>query len=218
MRRATQRTFQPGDHICAVYSGTAELARIGADFLVQGLKNKERCWYVAAGTEGAAIIRALRRRRIDVNHEIRRGALDILDGSAAYVVHGEFNPERTVATFSDAIEAALKDGFNGFRAVAEMSWALAVKNGAQRVIAYEALLRSLFATSRAAGLCLYDRTRMPLNVLNGALVTHPIAGVNGRFKANPYYSANATELPASGADVPAKLRALSRPATRSRKH
>jgi hypothetical protein len=44
-------------------------------------------------------------------------------------VHGEFNPEATVATFNDAIEAALKDGFNGFRAVANMSWALGVRNG-----------------------------------------------------------------------------------------
>jgi two-component system, chemotaxis family, sensor kinase Cph1 len=217
MRRATQRTFQPGDHICAVYSGTAELARIGADFLVQGLKNQERCWYVATGDEHSAIVGALRRRRIDVKHEMQRGALDILDGSAAYVVHGEFNPERTVATFSDAIEAALKDGFNGFRAAAEMSWALAVKNGAQRVIAYEALLRSLFATSRATGLCLYDRTRMPLNVLNGALVTHPIAGVNGRFRTNPYYSPDAHTPPARGADVRAKLRALSDSASPSRK-
>jgi MEDS: MEthanogen/methylotroph, DcmR Sensory domain len=138
----------------------------------------------------------------------------VLEGIAAYIVHGEFNPEKTVETFSDAIEAALKDGFTGFRAVANMTWALRLKNGAQRVIAYEALLRPLFATSPATGLCLYDRQRMPLDVLNGALVTHPIAGVNGRFRTNPYYLSEARELPAGGADVPAKLSALARPACR----
>ena len=217
MRYAARRTFQPGDHICAVYSGTAELARIASDFLVAGLKKKERCWYVATGNEGTAVSGALRKRGVNVDAERRRGALSILDGSAAYVIHGEFDPEKTVGTFSDAIEAALQDGFSGFRAVADMSWALAVKNGAQRVFAYEALLRSLFATSCATGLCLYNRKRMPLTVLNGALVTHPIAGVNGRFTANPYYSADATALPMSGAGVPAKLRALARPAARSRK-
>jgi KaiC/GvpD/RAD55 family RecA-like ATPase len=212
MRRAVVRTFQPGDHVCAVYSGTAELAQIASDCLVQGLKKQERCWYVASGNEGVAVIAALRKRHVNVDAEKRRNALDVLDGSAAYIVHGEFNPEKTVETFSDAIEAALKDGFTGFRAVADMTWALRLKNGALRVIAYEALLRSLFATSSATGLCLYDRERMPLDVLNGALVTHPIAGVNGRFRTNPYYLSEARELSVSGADVPAKLSALARPA------
>ena len=52
MRRAAVRTFQPGDHVCAIYSGTAELAQIASDFVVQGLKKQERCWYVASGNEG----------------------------------------------------------------------------------------------------------------------------------------------------------------------
>ena len=216
MRRTAVRISQPGDHVCAIYSGTAELAQIASDFVVQGLKKQERCWYVASGNEGLAVIAALQKRGVNVHAARRRNALDVLDGTAAYIVHGEFNPERTVETFSDAIEAALKEGFNGFRAVADMTWALSLKNGAQRVIAYEALLRSLFATSTATGLCLYDRDRMPLGVLNGALVTHPIAGVHGRFRTNPYYSAEAKQRPATAAGAPAKLRALARPA-RSRK-
>jgi hypothetical protein len=73
---------------------------------------------------------ALRQREIDVTAESRRGALEILAVSDAYVAHGSFNPEATMNVFSDAIENALRDGFTGFRAAAEMSWALTVKGGA----------------------------------------------------------------------------------------
>ena len=41
-----------------------------------------------------------------------------------YVIHGGFEAEATLKIFNDAIEQAYRDGFTGFRAAAEMSWAL----------------------------------------------------------------------------------------------
>jgi hypothetical protein len=120
-------------------------------------------------------------------------------------------------TFNAAIEKALNDGFTGFRAAADMSWAMGVKFGARRLIAYEAMLRGVFATTSATGLCLYRRDIMPLKVLNGALLTHPVAGVKGRFQRNPFFRPEVATLPNVAINVPAKLRSLSRPAARSRK-
>lgn len=94
--------------------------------------------------------------------------------------------------FNDAIEQAYTDGFTGFRAAAEMSWALNCADGVHQVVVYEALLKSLFATCRATGLCFYDRRRMPLEVLGGALCTHPVAGSQGHYTANPFYDPSTT--------------------------
>ncbi len=139
---------------------------------------------------------ALRKLGIDVAAETKRKALQLISGDAAYVVHGTFNPEATLQIFNDAIEQAYTDGFTGFRAAAEMSWALDCLDGPHQVIVYEALLKSLFANCRAIGFCLYDRKRMPLEVLNGALLTHPIAGAHGHYSANPFYDP-ATTRPTS---------------------
>ena len=49
----------------------------------------------------------------------------MLCADEAYVLRGTFDPEATLRSFNDAIEAASTDGFTGFRAAAEMSWALA---------------------------------------------------------------------------------------------
>lgn len=154
---------------------------------------------------------ALRTLGIDVAAETRGKALQLISGDAAYVVHGTFNPEATLGVFNDAIEQSYTDGFTGFRAAAEMSWALDCTDGLHQVIVYEALLKSLFANCRAIGLCLYDRKRMPLEVINGALLTHPIVGSHGRYGANRCYDPTVTGLtPTDPSEVLKRLAQLDR--------
>jgi len=184
----------PGDHVCSLYDTTEQLGATVANFLADGLARGERCWYVPSNGEAAAVRAALERRGVDVRAESRRTALNLLDSQGTYTVHGGFDPEQTMRVFSEAIESALSDGFNGFRAAADMSWALAIDNGAELLIAYEALLRSLFSTSPVTGLCLYDRRRMPLQVVNGALLTHPVIEVAGAFSRNELYDAAVQRL------------------------
>jgi chemotaxis family two-component system sensor kinase Cph1 len=193
--------FKRGDHACAVYSTPAELTRTVAAFLTDGLQASERCWYVGAGHELASVRAALIAAGIDPEAATRRGALQLLSGEAAYVVRGAFDP----------IEQAYIDGFAGFRAAAEMSWALDCADGGHQVIVYEALLKSLFDNCRAIGLCLYDREKMPLGILQGALATHPVAGSHGSLGVNPFYDpAGVGSTPVRDADVLAKLAHLDR--------
>lgn len=205
-------TFQPGDHACGLYSSTRGLATTVGRFLAVGLGRGERAWYVASGDEDRAVRSALRTEGVDVDAAISRGALRLIRAHEAYLIHGRFDPEATVRVFNDAIEESFAAGFSGFRAAAEMSWALESDDGLDRLITYEALLRTLFASCRAIGLCLYHRRRMPLAVIDGALATHPIAGagINGTFCPNPFYDPRATTLNAVASDrmVRRKLRAV----------
>jgi two-component system, chemotaxis family, sensor kinase Cph1 len=186
--------LNPGDHVCAIYDGEDELAHIVGDFLAEGLRKSERCWYLPASDDPNSVRAALKERHVDPTGAIARGALRILSSNAAYNVRGDFDPEETMAVFSGAIEEALSDGFNGFRAAANMSWALDFEDGSERLITYEALLRSLFSSARATGLCLYDRSRMPLGVIDGALSTHPVVRANDVYSQNPFYDPTVRSL------------------------
>ena len=181
------RTLRPGDHICSVYERDDELAELVAAFLVDGLARGERTWYVPSGDETDAIRSALKRRGVDIDKESERTALQLFERSDTYAVHGGFDPEQTMRVFNEAIELALNDGFKGFRAAAEMSWALDLEDGGAALIAYESLLRTLFSTSPATGLCLYDKRRMPTPWVRGALLTHPMVAVAGTFMPNRSY-------------------------------
>jgi hypothetical protein len=189
--------LSPGDHVCAIYASETELAETAGEFLADGLRKSERCWYLPAADEASAVLAAIDKRRVDTTGAIARGALRILSSDAAYAVRGDFDPEETLSVFSGAIEEALSDGFNGFRAAANMSWALALANGLETVVTYEALLRSLFMSARATGLCLYDRHRMPIAVIDGALATHPIVRCHGSYHENAFYDAGVQSLPAA---------------------
>lgn len=185
--RAHDHSIECGDHVCAMLSSVHEQANLAADWIATGLGRNERCWYVAAADESAAVQEALAARQIACDAEIRRGAFNIVPASAAYLVDGVFDPVRTMQIFSDTVNQAVRDGFSGFRAVADMSWALTLPDAAAQVITYEALLKSMFATHRVTGLCLYHRDRMPAELLSGALSTHPIAGAGGRYSRNSLY-------------------------------
>jgi hypothetical protein len=160
--------FKRGAHVCGLYSSTAELARQVRDFVSEGLRSGQRCWYVGGGHEMDMVRRALGEIGIDAAAESARGALSLIPGHCVYVVGGRFDPEATLDIFNDAIEQAYTDGFTGFRAAAEMSWALDGEGGSDHVVEYEVLLKSLFANCRAIGLSLYDRKRIRHAVLNGA--------------------------------------------------
>lgn len=186
--------LNPGDHVCAIYDTEEELAGIVGQFLAEGLRRAERCWYLPAADDPDALLVALARHGVDTAQAVERGALHVLSSNAAYSVRGDFDPEETMVVFSHAIEQAFADGFHGFRAAANMSWALDLDEGVERLITYEALLRSLFSSARATGLCLYDRTRMPLAVIDGALSTHPVVCVDHRYACNTFYDASVRSL------------------------
>ena len=136
--------LNPGDHICAIFANGEELADIVGEFLAEGLRSSERCWYLPAGDDPSAVRAALASRAIDTEAAEERGALNILSPTGTYRARGGFDPEATIGVFNDAIEQAVADGFQGFRAAANMSWALELEDGPELAITYEALLRSLF--------------------------------------------------------------------------
>lgn len=204
--------LSPGDHICALYATGEELSGMVAPYLAQGLGRGERGWFLPAADGAAGVRRRLAALGIDVDAEIRRGALVFAGPKAAYAARGNFDPEETMAVFGRAIENALNDGFTGFRAAAEMSWVLDVDDGEERIVTYEALLKSLFANGHATGMCLYHRDRMPLHVIDGALATHPVVRApRGDFRPNPFYDAAVTATrTAEPAAVASRLAQLDR--------
>lgn len=181
-------SFRQGEHICALYETEEEQLAIAAEYVIDALRSGARALYVAE--DKAALNRfntVLEYRRVNVSSVVKRGALLELTHDDAHLAEGRFDAERMLRMLNDAVEAALNDGFSGLRTCGDMSWLLKEPAGADQVVAYEAFLNSFFNGVCGAGMCQYDRRRLPTHLIDSALATHSSAVVERAHKPNPFY-------------------------------
>ena len=180
--------FRQGDHICALYETEDEQLAIATEYLADGLRRGERCFYVAASRAALSRFRAaLIAIGIDAQAMVKRRALIEATNAEAHLVDGRFDTERMLVLLNEAVEAALNAGFVGLRTCGDMSWLLEEASGSEQVVEYEGLLNEFFHRLCAAGMCQYDRRRLPPHLIDHALATHPSVAFEGRFRTNPHY-------------------------------
>lgn len=173
------------NHACYVYRDRADLVRTAARFIADGIQAGERCWYVAKGAETDALRHTLRDLGVAVAAAERRGALQLYTPPEIYKAVQPFSAERMMEEFSDGISAALTEGYAGFRAAGEMSWADHPAFRGQ-LLEYEHLITALLVNSHATGLCLFD-VRSPH--LAAVVAAHPlVARAGGELERNPRFS------------------------------
>ena len=180
--------FKQGDHICMVYDTADEQRTVAAQYLADGLRRGERCLYVAESRAALEQFRgSLRDAGVDADAAVGSGALIEKTSAEVHLLDGTFDCERMLVVLNEAVEQALNDGFQGLRGCGDMSWLLDEPSASGQVAAYEALLNQFFQGVRAAGMCLYDRQRLPVEMINHAFATHSTAIVNGQHQENPSY-------------------------------
>ena len=182
-------TYKQGDHICSIYDTEDEQFAIASEYLSDGLRNGERCLYAADSRATLNRFRsALAAADIDVADALRRRAFIEATHAEVHLAGGRFDCEQMLRLLNEAVETALNDGFKGLRTCGDMSWLLMECEGREQVRDYEALLNPFFKNVRGAGMCLYDRRRLPKHVIDAALDTHPTLVSAGRHQFNPIYN------------------------------
>jgi hypothetical protein len=186
MHNADVNEYRQREHICVLYDSPEEQRSIAAEYLADGLRQGQRCFYVAESVEALhQFHHALRSAGIDVEQYVQSGALVEATHAEAHLAGGRFDSERMLASLNQAVESALNDGFAGLRTCGDMSWLLADAPGSHQVVEYEALLNQFFQSIHGCGMCQYDRRRIPAPLLDHALATHSSTVIDGVHKPNP---------------------------------
>ena len=174
-----------GDHICCLFNTEEEHLSIATRYIAEGLRQREHCLY--AGRSPAVLARfeaRLADEGIDVQRMVENGALTLATTADTHLAHGRFDSEWMLRMMNDKLEAVMNAGFTGLRTCGDMSWLLDDAPGAGDVVVYEALCTEFFKNTRAVGMCMYDRARLPAGLLDSALSTHPTTFVNGGCQRN----------------------------------
>lgn len=189
-----------GHHLCQLYETEEEYKSVTTAFIHQGLRNNEKVIYAIDAHPCETILKYLRAAGIDVDTPLQSGQLSLITSRSAYTPHGAFDPDATLGLLKALLGHARAEGYQGVRALGEMSWVFQGLSGSERLLEYEARLNELFTGDSFTTLCQYDRRRFGPATLLGALRTHPLAIVGTNIYDNFYY-VPMMDIP--GTDMPA---------------
>jgi PAS domain S-box-containing protein len=177
----------PGDHLCCLYGTDEEHRAVLSAFLRAGLDRGEKVVYVADARLAEAVAGYLRDERVEVQRLLRSGQLAIVPHGDPGPGGGDVDPARRIALLRAETERAVAEGYPALRVAAEMTWAVGEPAGKGRLIEYEARLNEFFEGAGCLAACLYDRRRLPAEVLLDLLYTHPAVAVGTKVYENFYY-------------------------------
>lgn len=165
-------SFKHGDHTCVFYSDLRGLLEVITPYIAEGLRNNERCFCAQKEEVLRALANDLRFLGVDIEHEVKRGALDLHPMKEVYSPNGQFEPPVLMELLERSIAESVRQGFEGFRSAGELSWAIEGRDDCDRLIAYEKLVQASFPGKPAVGICQYPIDRFRPDVLKRVVEAH----------------------------------------------
>ncbi|PSL47156.1 anti-anti-sigma regulatory factor [Saccharothrix carnea] len=159
------------DHVCWRYDDVPEFEARAREFLLDGLEQGYRVCYVASG-DVDALVHGL--RGIDgIDRALREGAAQVTSLEATYPVGAVVEPEAQVRAYTAATEAAVRDGFAGFRVVAEATPLVRTPKQLAAFARYEHLVDRYMADHPFSAMCAYSSAEIDDSAFAELACLHP---------------------------------------------
>jgi hypothetical protein len=143
-----------GVHMCHFYAGREELAAALVPYFAAGLRNNERCIWIAAEPLNAADAKLeLRSAGVEVQAALDRGALIVRDFSEWYVQRDRLKGKDVVDYWLAEEARALADGYSGLRITGNVTFL--TSETWPVFMEYEAIVNEAFEHRRIVTLCTY---------------------------------------------------------------
>jgi hypothetical protein len=171
-RHSSLFQFKNGDHTCVFYRSTDELMQVLIPFVGDGLRRGERCFCAQKPEVLKQLVYDLRYLGIDSDKDIQRGSLDLRSEDDTYLPNGRFEPQAMMDMLMRSIREAHDQGYESFRSAGELSWAVEGRNVCDLVIGYEHMVNEYYPGRPAIGLCQYNITKFPPELLKAVVQAH----------------------------------------------
>ncbi|HWS38047.1 MAG TPA: MEDS domain-containing protein [Actinoplanes sp.] len=162
----TTATSSP--HACWSYDDPGALEEFAKEFLRAGLAAGERVWHVPSPRSNA-IADWLRSADSEVP---RPDAMRIIDWQDAYAAEQVVDPAEQIAAYAAVTEAALADGFTGFRVVADVTALVRTPEQRSAFARYEYAVSRYMRVAPMRALCTYDRLELGDRVIDELACLH----------------------------------------------
>ena len=176
---------EPGDHICAVFSGERERDQILIPFLRAGLASGDKCICVVDDTDPAQIVAALGPAG-EAAASAAGKRLEVIRSCDMYLRSGRFLADEVIGTWKAVIADAMYAGqFDVVRAAETWSRRDVVPD-LNELLMLESEMNQYLPLFPQVIVCLYDIDRFGGGALINLVKTHPRMLVGGVVIENPY--------------------------------
>ncbi|MFW6121944.1 MAG: MEDS domain-containing protein [Petrotogales bacterium] len=180
--------LKPHDHLCLLYEDQDVWAETLVYYIHEGLKQNQKCIYVADENTAQEIRDVFGDKDIDISEFENIGQYAIAKERDTYTRGGHFDPDSMIKLLISETEKALDEGYEALRVTGEMTWALRDITGSEKLLEYEAKLnRDLFPNYPCTAICQYDMRRFDSEIIKGVILTHPLIIKDRKIYRNFYY-------------------------------
>ncbi|WP_127552280.1 MEDS domain-containing protein [Actinoplanes sp. OR16] len=167
MRRSavidTARGLSLHDHVGWSFHDPADFRAHAGRFLAEGLDRRQRIIYIAGADETVP----------DDLAGLRGAQVEITSVAQMYTAGEPVDPEEQVATFAEAKDRALADGWTGLRVAADVTSLVLTDEQRAAWIRYEYLVDGFMSQEPVSGFCGFDRTALDPTALAEVACLHP---------------------------------------------
>jgi len=176
-----------GDHLYSIYKDFEVQISYILPYMDIGLQKNHKCIYITDENSIEGIINAFRIKGTNLSAYLEKGQFVFFTSNDTYLKDGYFDPDRMISLLKATEKTALKEGFDGIRVIAEMTWILSKLPGTERFMEYENKLNEFFPGSKATAIYQYSESKFDKKILIKVIEAHPKVGINGLFYNNKFY-------------------------------
>jgi hypothetical protein len=177
-------------HVCAFFRDINEEARALLPFIKAGLAAGEKIVHTIDPARRADHMSRFAAAGIDFNTAHGHGQFDLHSWTETHLRGGRFDPDATLALFSQIRLSASRQGFPLTRFITHMDWALEDDASLTDLLIYEAKANEFRLGQPGPThpvICAYDLTRFSGEFIVDVMRTHPMTLIDGTLHENPYF-------------------------------
>lgn len=183
----TQQMFDPGVHICQIFSDDDERQDALFSFVLSGLQAKERTSCFSEKTSEQSLNQYLEHNGVSYQEAREAGSLTHAGTRDIYFKDGRFDPERMLELLTRYHDDSLAQGYSGARVIGEMTPEVERLPGGSRLLEYESRISLLLREHPITAVCQYDARQFSGAFIMDILKVHPLMIIRNSVIHNPFF-------------------------------
>jgi PAS domain S-box-containing protein len=169
------RQLKVHDHACMVYSTKDEWRNIVVSFIIDGLRNNEKCGYILDSNTADEINDQLTAEGIDTASFRKSGQLFFIPYTKLYLLDGCFLSEGALSFLDSETKKAVNEGYAALRITTEMDWIVNHKDWEAKLLQHESRVNIFLQEHPCICLNQYNSAKFVWPYLKLITMPYPIA-------------------------------------------